>query len=116
MKTLTKAFSVFVICLVSISAAWLLASVNINIISKHARAPYIEVAGPEIAYIPFNTNYVKYKGEVRRILRIEPYREQVATDCQCPKCCSGSCYIIVYSDTIILSEPIRTLYLIWIDC
>jgi hypothetical protein len=116
MKTLAKALSVLVIFVASISTAWLLASVNINKISKQARAAYIEVGGPEIAYIPFNTNYVKYKGEVRKIIRIEPYREQAAEDCQCPKCCGGSCYIIVYSDVIILAEPMRMLYRIWIDC
>jgi len=77
---------------------------------------YIEVNGPQIAYVPMTAKYVRFDGRVRKILRVEPFTSVAAADCKCPKCCNGSCYVIVYTDVILINGPIRMLYIFWIDC
>jgi hypothetical protein len=77
---------------------------------------YIEVNGPQIAYVPMTTKYVRYDGKLRKVLKFEPIANAATADCRCPKCCNGSCYVIIYTDMIVISGPVRLLYLLWVDC
>lgn len=116
MKKARGIFSVIVILLVSISAVCLLGAVAIKKKPMQSRPSYVEISGSEITYVPQTSSYVKIDGKLTRIVRFEPYRQQAETDCRCPKCCNGICYIIVYSDAVILNQPIRLLYFLWLDC
>ena len=80
------------------------------------KANYIEVHGPDIAYVPMTAKYVKYDGIVRKISKFSAIQNADEKDCQCPKCCDGSCYVIIYTGLIFPSGPIRVLYILWIEC
>jgi len=59
---------------------------------------YVEVCDNGIAYVPLDTKYVTCHGI---ILEIKGMTRSLAEDefgCECPICCDGWCYIIVYSD------------------
>jgi len=77
---------------------------------------YIEVGGGKIVYVPRTTQYVKFNGQVRKIVRFASTLSAGEKDCQCPKCCDGYCYVIVYSDSVPGSKPILPLFVIWLSC
>ena len=77
---------------------------------------YIEVHGSSIACVPLSTKYVKYDGRVRKVLRFSATLLAGEEDCQCPTCCNGECYIIVYTDLLLPGGFKRILIILWLDC
>jgi glycine/D-amino acid oxidase-like deaminating enzyme len=77
---------------------------------------YIEVGGGKIVYVPRTTQYVKFNGQVRKIARFASTLSPAEKDCQCPNCCKGSCYIIIYTDGLPIFGPIIILSVIWLAC
>ena len=77
---------------------------------------YIEVHGPSIAYVPLSAKYVKYDGMVRKVSRFSATLLTGEEDCQCPKCCNGECYVIIYTDFIFPGGFKRILFILWIKC
>lgn len=77
---------------------------------------YIEVHGPDIAYVPLTETFVKYDGQIRRIAGFAAMVDDGTADCRCPNCCDGKCYIIITTDLILPGGPIRILARLWIDC
>jgi hypothetical protein len=77
---------------------------------------YIEVGGGKIVYVPRTTQYVKFNGQIRKIVRFASTLSEGEKDCKCPKCCDGYCYVIVYSDSVPGSNPILPLFVIWLSC
>ena len=59
---------------------------------------YIEVCSNGIAYVPFDTKFVKCRGIVLEVQDITRSLTPEEIDCECPKCCDGYCYIIAYGD------------------
>lgn len=78
--------------------------------------PYIEVGGSKIVYVPRTAQYVKFNGQIRKIIRFASTLNGGEKDCRCPKCCDGSCYVIVYTDRIPGSNPISPLVILWVSC
>jgi len=78
--------------------------------------PFIEVHGPEVASVPATSRYVTYDGAVRRIVRFSAALNEGEEDCQCPKCCDGRCYVIIYTDPVMPGGPLRILYILWLEC
>jgi hypothetical protein len=77
---------------------------------------YIEVGGGKIVYVPRTANYVKFNGQVRKIVRFASTLSAGEEDCKCPKCCDGNCYVIVYTDSIPGNKPILPLWVLWLSC
>ena len=77
---------------------------------------YIEVGGGKIVYVPRTTQYVKFNGQVRKIVRFASTLSADEKDCKCPKCCDGNCYVIVYTDRVPGSKPILPLWVLWVSC
>jgi len=77
---------------------------------------YIEVHGPDIAYVPLSTKFVKYDGVVRKVSRFSATLLTGEEDCQCPNCCDGRCYIIILTDIIYPGGFKRVLLYLWIKC
>ena len=77
---------------------------------------YIEIVANRITYVPRAAQYVKVNGQVRRIVRFASELTKAEEDCKCPHCCNGSCYIIVFTDSILLNKPIVMLGFIWVEC
>ncbi len=78
--------------------------------------PYVEVGGGKIAYVPRTAKFVKFNGRIRRVVRFDSSLSPGENDCQCPKCCDGYCYVIVFSDSIPGSNPISPLVILWVSC
>lgn len=76
----------------------------------------IEIISNRITYVPRTAQYVKVNGQVYRIVRFATELTKGEEDCKCPHCCKGSCYIVVFTDGIILNKPIVTLGFIWVEC
>ena len=79
-------------------------------------ADCIEIMANRITYVPRTAQYVKVNGQVRRIVKFATQLTKAEEDCKCPHCCKGSCYIIVFTDGIILNKPIVMLGFIWVEC
>jgi hypothetical protein len=77
---------------------------------------YIEVNGPNIAHVPRTAKYVKYNGQTREIVRFAATISEAEQDCKCPNCCSGYCYVIIYTDAIIVTTPVIILSVLWLKC
>ena len=77
---------------------------------------YVEVHGPNIACVPITAKYVKYDGIIKKISRFSAALSTGEEDCQCPKCCNGHCYIIIYTNIISPAGPLRILAILWIEC
>lgn len=77
---------------------------------------YIDVSGPKIAYVPRTTKYVKYNGQVREIIRFATTISENEKNCACPNCCSGYCYVIIYTDVIPTKSQLVILAVIWFKC
>jgi hypothetical protein len=78
--------------------------------------PYIEVGGGKIVYVPRTAQYVKFNGQIRKVVRFDSTLSVGGNDCKCPKCCDGNCYVIVFSDSVAGSNPISPLVVIWLSC
>ena len=77
---------------------------------------YVEVHGSNIAHVPITAKYVKYDGKIRRISRFSAALASGEEDCQCPQCCNGRCYIIIYTDFLSPIGPLRVLAILWLEC
>ncbi len=77
---------------------------------------YIEVHGPDIAYVPMTEKYVKYDGLVRKISRFSAALNSGEEDCKCPNCCNGHCYIIIYTGIISPVGPLMVPAILWLEC
>ena len=77
---------------------------------------YIEVGGSKIVYVPRTAQYVKFNGQVRKVVRFASTLSADEKDCKCPKCCDGNCYVIVYTDRVPGSKPILPLWVLWVSC
>ena len=77
---------------------------------------YIEVGGGKIVYVPRTAQYVKFNGQIRKVVRFASTLSADEKDCQCPKCCDGYCYVIIYTDSIPGSKPIVSLWVLWVSC
>ena len=77
---------------------------------------YIEVGGGKIVYVPRTTQFVKFNGQVRKIVRFASTLSAEEQDCQCPNCCKGYCYVIIFTDGSPVKGPIIILSVIWMAC
>lgn len=77
---------------------------------------YIEVGGGKIVYVPRATQYVKFNGQIRKIVRFASTLSSDEIDCKCPNCCNGSCYVIIYTDGIPGRGPIIVMWVLWLSC
>lgn len=77
---------------------------------------YIEVHGEGMPCVPLGTKFVKYDGEIRKISRFSVALNEGELDCQCPNCCNGECYIVVFTEIIVGGSPIRVPAIIWLPC
>jgi hypothetical protein len=100
-------------CVFSIGLVIAVLSAGSNTTKKDS---YIEVGGGKIVYVPRTTQYVKFNGQIRKIVRFASTLSAEEQDCQCPNCCKGSCYMIIFSDGIPGKGPIITLAVIWFSC
>jgi hypothetical protein len=78
--------------------------------------PYIEVGGGKIVYVPRTAQYVKFNGQLRKVVRFDSTLSVAGKDCNCPKCCDGNCYVIVFSDSVGGSDHISPLFVLWVSC
>jgi hypothetical protein len=77
---------------------------------------YVEIQGSGITFVPLSTKCVKYRGEVKKISRFSIVLAEGELDCQCPNCCNGECYIVVFTEIIVGGSPVRVPAIIWIPC
>jgi hypothetical protein len=76
----------------------------------------IEIVANRVTYVPRTAQYVKVNGQVHRIVKFATELTKAEEDCKCPHCCKGSCYILVFTDSILLNRPIVILGFIWVAC
>jgi hypothetical protein len=100
-------------CVLSLSLVIAVSNAGSNSMKKDS---YIEVGGDKIVYVPRTAQYVKFNGQIRKIVRFASTLSAHEKDCQCPNCCNGSCYVIIYSDGIPGSNPIIPMYVLWLSC
>lgn len=103
----------FVICALFMGFVSTVHTTDLTVTGKD---PYIEVHGPSIAYVPITAKYVKYDGIIKKISRFSAALSTGEEDCQCPKCCNGHCYIIIYTNIISPAGPIMILAILWLEC
>jgi len=77
---------------------------------------YIEVHGSCVPCIPVGTKFIKYDGKIRKVLKFKLVLEAGIMDCQCPNCCNGECYIVVFTEIIVGGSPVRVPAIIWLPC
>jgi hypothetical protein len=85
-------------------------------VSTPNKDPYIEVGGSKIVYVPRTAKYVKFNGQIRKVVRFDSTVSVGGDECKCPTCCNGNCYVIVFSDSIPGSNPISPLVVLWVSC
>ena len=59
---------------------------------------YIEVCSNGTVYVPPETKFVTCYGRIMRVIAIVPAGAQTmggGVDCNCPRCCDGSCGVTV---------------------
>jgi len=86
--------------------------------AKEEFGPLVEVHGPDIACVPLTAKYVTYNGVVRKIAKLVPMAAGPVPDrCDCPYCCEGRCYVLVYGGDLVggKAAPL-SLYYLWINC
>ena len=59
---------------------------------------YIEVCASGTVYVPANVRYVKCYGVIKKVAFITENLSREEDECQCPKCCDGLCYVIIFAD------------------
>jgi hypothetical protein len=77
---------------------------------------YVEVGGGKTAYVPRTAKFVKVNGVVRSIVKFSATLSNMEKDCECPKCCDGYCYVIVFTDFGPVTRPIIMLGIVWMSC
>ena len=77
---------------------------------------YIEVGGGNVVYVPRTTQYVKFNGQTRKIERFASTLSVEEQDCNCPNCCKGYCYVIIFTDGSPVKGSIIILSVIWLSC
>ncbi len=77
---------------------------------------YIEVGGGKVVYVPRTAQYVKFNGQIRKIERFASTLSSDEKDCQCPNCCRGYCFVIIFTDGSPVKGPIIILSVIWMAC
>jgi hypothetical protein len=86
---------------------------------------YIEVCANGPTYVPPDTSFVRCYGVIRRVVAISDSITEEEEDCQCPKCCDGLCYVIIYTDPAHEagdpekrsdSKGIRDIKYLWMPC
>jgi len=80
------------------------------------RDSYIEVGGGKIVYVPRTAQYVKLNGQIKKVVKFASTLSNAEKDCNCPNCCNGSCYVIVFSDSIPGGNQILPLFVLWVSC
>jgi len=78
-----------------ISSAFAIATIRANSYVNESK-DYIEVCSKGIAYVPLDTKFVKCNGIIRKVMGFTRFLTDAVSDCECPKCCEGSCWIIIY--------------------
>lgn len=81
-----------------------------------AAKDYVEVKGSSIAYVPRTAKFVKVNGNIKEVVRFAETLSATEEDCQCPACCDGYCYVIIFTDPFPSGGPIKVLYILWIKC
>ncbi len=120
-RTFVRAMMVLVLA-TALVAAFLQASSFISDLNN-----CVEVGGGKIAYVPRTAKYVRYNGQVRKIMRFAATLSDAQKDCKCPQCCDGGCYVIIYVGAASgsnfsgspagASDPlVHILYIIWLAC
>jgi hypothetical protein len=66
---------------------------------------YVEVRADGLAYVPSDAAYVKYNGVIRKVVEITDFISLDEDKCECPDCCDGFCYVIIYTDPGLAAEP-----------
>jgi hypothetical protein len=113
-KTFGKKHVLIVLfCVFSIGAASALLKAGSYVVQKDT---YIEVGGGKIVYVPRTTEYVKFNGQIRKIVKFASTLSKEEKDCECPNCCKGYCYVIVFSEAGPVRNPIIILSIIWVAC
>jgi hypothetical protein len=68
----------------------------------------IEVCSRDRAYVPPGTRYVTCRGKIMKVLGMAPMADgaeaQVIQDCFCPKCCGGTCAVIVSCESLTVTS------------
>ena len=59
---------------------------------------YVEICANGLAYVPSDAAYVKCNGVIRKVVGITDALMMSEIDCECPNCCDGFCFIIIYTD------------------
>jgi hypothetical protein len=108
-----KAILIALTCVFSIGLVIVVLKADSNTTKKD---PYIEVGGGKIVYVPRTAKYVKFNGQVRKIIKFASTLNAGEKDCNCPNCCNGYCYVIVFSDSVPGSNPISPLVILWVAC
>lgn len=107
------------VILIGLSAVFLLglamAFLNAGSYLKEKQG-YFEVSSGKIAYVPRTARFVKVDGKIKRIVRFATTLNAAEKDCECPHCCQGNCYIIVFSDSALIAGPIMPLFVLWVAC
>jgi len=80
-----------------ISSAFVFAAIRADSFVKESN-DYIEVCANGIVHVPLDTQFVKCRGIVRKVMGFTYSLPKDGIDCQCPKCCDGLCYIIIDGD------------------
>ncbi len=80
------------------------------------RDGYIEVGGGKTVYVPGNAQFVKVNGQVKRIVRFASTVSSAPANCQCPNCCEGICYVVIYTDAIVGGKSVLSLGVAWVKC
>jgi hypothetical protein len=92
----------------------------IAVLNTNASTPkkdsYVEVGGNKIVYVPRTAQYVKFNGQVRKIVRFASTLSVGTEKCGCPNCCNGYCYVIVCTDSVPGTAPILPLSILWVSC
>jgi hypothetical protein len=95
-----KKFLRYVIVFLFVSLSTVVHLVGTRAHSKSSEySELVEVCSGSIVYVSRSMNRVLCNGEVRRILRFEPYSANLE-DCYCPNCCGGRCAVIVSCDPV----------------
>lgn len=80
------------------------------------KASYIDVSGPNVVYVPRTAKYVKYNGQVREIVKFATTITEAEQDCKCPNCCSGYCYVVIYTNPVPTKGQVIILSVVWLKC
>ena len=109
-----KIVLICLMCAFSIGLVISVLSANLYTNTKE-RNSYIEV-GCRIAYVPPTARFVKVNGQIKRIVRFASALSKEERDCQCPNCCKGSCYVIIFSDSVPSGNLVFPLAIVWVSC